>query len=883
MGFYIQKRVKAGPFRFNLSKSGIGVSAGIPGFRIGTGPRGNYVHMGRSGIYYRASLNKHHAASSPRYQQPFHGPSLVFRPSDVVMQDVTGATAAALEPTGRGDLVDQLNAAAARFVWWWPTAIVVLLLGLMAMPLGLLIWVLGGAGCVWLYLNDQARRTVVVFYDVTENAHSWFDSVVTQWRWLTESQRVWRIIESGDVVGTYAYKTSSGANALVKTITAAASTSVKNEQLATNIVVPSITAGDSALYLLPDRLLVREGKRYSDIDYQAVRTFHQNQRFIESSPPPQDSINVGSTWRVVNVKGGPDRRYKNNPMLPIMLYGRLIITSASGLYWIIQISRAGAAEPLAQVISTAPAQFDNGVNPPAPQSQRPHRAETPAVRPPATMSRLGTPHAAPAPQIRQQPPTFVAGRAPTPSFIQRSLLTRAITGNLAVRQIFTAVDLETTGLFPLADRIVEIGLVKFRGDGQILDEFATLVNNPGSSPEARMRHQIDDSDLIGAPTIDHVLPEVFAFMAGTVVVGHNLDFEEGFLASAAQRNALRLPRLTGLCTLQAARRQLDGRAYSLISLYKSATGAWAENKHTALGDARAVREVLLWMLRTSPEPLHLTLDPIPAPASGAHSQPCAISCRPMPLSRPSVAALLESFPQSSTPRLGDPDEISRYRALLDKCVEDGRLTFEEATSLSSQARRTRLSGTQLRALHGDAWQFAFGEDAHRDWRTLAPVRRREMWLLADALGLPNLASKIGAAIDQCTEAPPPPQARYLRGVRVGILGHGPEFDDLRVRAEDHGATIAKKITKTVVWAATTTPDANDTPHCAARTHQVPLLPPPLARRRLDAAIRDAEMKALERQRAVDEWNAQRQARDEYWRPKWRPSELDYDPAPLYEN
>lgn len=57
MSFYIRKSIKAGPFRFNLSKSGLGVSAGIPGFRVGTGPRGNYVHMGRNGIYYRASVN----------------------------------------------------------------------------------------------------------------------------------------------------------------------------------------------------------------------------------------------------------------------------------------------------------------------------------------------------------------------------------------------------------------------------------------------------------------------------------------------------------------------------------------------------------------------------------------------------------------------------------------------------------------------------------------------------------------------------------------------------------------------------------------------------------------------------------------------------------
>jgi DNA polymerase III subunit epsilon len=155
-------------------------------------------------------------------------------------------------------------------------------------------------------------------------------------------------------VGTYTFKVNSGASVLVKTISATASTSGKIKQLATNIAVPPITAGNSALYLLPDRLLVREGKRYSDIDYQALRVFHQKQRFIESSAPPQDALQVDRTWQYVNVKGGPDRRYANNRMLPVMLYGRLVITSASGLYWIVQISRADAAEAVAQVVSAAP-------------------------------------------------------------------------------------------------------------------------------------------------------------------------------------------------------------------------------------------------------------------------------------------------------------------------------------------------------------------------------------------------------------------------------------------------------------------------------------------------------------------------------------------------
>ncbi len=57
MGFYIRKALQAGPVRFNLSKSGVGVSVGVKGFRVGSGPSGPYVHAGRGGLYYRQSLS----------------------------------------------------------------------------------------------------------------------------------------------------------------------------------------------------------------------------------------------------------------------------------------------------------------------------------------------------------------------------------------------------------------------------------------------------------------------------------------------------------------------------------------------------------------------------------------------------------------------------------------------------------------------------------------------------------------------------------------------------------------------------------------------------------------------------------------------------------
>ena len=56
MGWYLRKSFGIGPIRLNLSKSGLGLSAGIKGLRIGTGPRDSYIHGGREGLYYRQSL-----------------------------------------------------------------------------------------------------------------------------------------------------------------------------------------------------------------------------------------------------------------------------------------------------------------------------------------------------------------------------------------------------------------------------------------------------------------------------------------------------------------------------------------------------------------------------------------------------------------------------------------------------------------------------------------------------------------------------------------------------------------------------------------------------------------------------------------------------------
>jgi hypothetical protein len=348
MSFYLRKSVKAGPFRFNLSRSGVGVSAGLPGFRVGAGPRGNYVRVGGGGVYYRAT-----GGSQPQAQAGLKPPA-PHPVADVLLEDVTGASANELLPTASDDIVEQLNAASARLrIFPWALGLLIVLL--LAQPIvGAILLVPGVPGLVWLWYHDQARRTVVAFYDVNDDATAWFQRLVDSASALSESQGIWRINASGNVKTAYQYKINAGATTIVSRSTAKVGLKPP-PSLATNIAVPSITAGKATLSFLPDRLLVKDARRFSDISYTELVTELTLTRFTESGQVPRDSQQVDTTWQYVNVRGGPDRRFKTNRQYPVLLYGELGLSSSGGLHWLLQCSQPSHIERLAEVLEQIPA------------------------------------------------------------------------------------------------------------------------------------------------------------------------------------------------------------------------------------------------------------------------------------------------------------------------------------------------------------------------------------------------------------------------------------------------------------------------------------------------------------------------------------------------
>lgn len=120
---------------------------------------------------------------------------------------------------------------------------------------------------------------------------------------------------------------------------------------------------------------------------------------------------------------------------------------------------------------------------------------------------------------------------------------------------YICVDLETTGLNPKSEKIIEIGAVKVT-DGRIADTFSQFVH-PGKKLEARIAELtgISDEDLEGQPRIEEVLPSFLAFAGDLPLLGHNVLFDYSFLKRAAVNQRLTFER-KGIDTLKIARRYL---------------------------------------------------------------------------------------------------------------------------------------------------------------------------------------------------------------------------------------------------------------------------------------------------------------------------------------
>ena len=355
MGFYIRKSIKAGPFRFNLSKSGIGVSTGIKGLRVGTGPRGNYVHMGYGGLYYRTTLNGSGSSAYANKAVPLNTPQFgsgISSSEYTNYQEIESGDIAAMTDSSSVELLAEFDSKKKKWrIWPWVACL----------SIGLFIWsanVLSGdaawltlaLGAIAIYLAynyDQVNKSVVLFYDMEHDFEQAYEGLHASFDLLKSSHKIWHVESQADVIDRKRHAGASQAinrNPIV----------IKTDDVPyvkTNISVPSIPVGKQTLFFFPDRILVFENDKVGAVSYADLEIEIESVRFIESGAVPKDAQIVDHTWQYVNKSGGPDRRFNNNRQIPICLYEDMNLISATGLNERVEFSKIGYVSQFQSSIS----------------------------------------------------------------------------------------------------------------------------------------------------------------------------------------------------------------------------------------------------------------------------------------------------------------------------------------------------------------------------------------------------------------------------------------------------------------------------------------------------------------------------------------------------
>ena len=163
---------------------------------------------------------------------------------------------------------------------------------------------------------------------------------------------------------------------------------------------------------------------------------------------------------------------------------------------------------------------------------------------------------------------------------------------------YVAVDVETTGLNPADDKIIEIGMAKVY-KGCIQESFSTLVS-PGLVIDERITRLtgITTEMLEGQPVMSDIIGEVIDFIGEAPILGHNIIFDYSFLKKAAVNSGLKFEK-QGIDTLKLARRLLPDIPHKNLEYLCEYFNIDAGNSHRAYDDAVSAKRLYekLWGIK----------------------------------------------------------------------------------------------------------------------------------------------------------------------------------------------------------------------------------------------------------------------------------------------
>lgn len=159
---------------------------------------------------------------------------------------------------------------------------------------------------------------------------------------------------------------------------------------------------------------------------------------------------------------------------------------------------------------------------------------------------------------------------------------------------YVLLDLETTGISPLKDRITEIALIKFENNLEVL-RWQTLVNPEMPIPEFIQKITGINNQMVNiAPTFKEIAVELLEHLDGAVLCAHNVRFDHGFLKNEFKRIGIDL-RQKVLCTVKLSRALYPQHRSHGLDAIIARHGLSSMARHRAMGDV----EMMLGFLQSA--------------------------------------------------------------------------------------------------------------------------------------------------------------------------------------------------------------------------------------------------------------------------------------------
>ena len=245
-------------------------------------------------------------------------------------------------------------------------------------------------------------------------------------------------------------------------------------------------------------------------------------------------------------------------------------------------------------------------------------------------------------------------------------------------------------------------------------------------------HGLTARDVSEAPRFRDVVLDLLGHLGGAHLAAHNSRFDLGFLGAEIVRLDIAWEPPEALCTMSLPHRLGIVNSRSLHDCCVE-LGVPYGHGHAALHDARAAAQVLLFTLAHA-----RTAIPYPqlTPQWPGRVPPCAISVRGKGRSLPERSALAAMAAQ-----LGVPDGVViprdvalSYLGLLDRVLEDRRITNDEVAALAELAAAWEIDRDDAAELH-DSYFDALVRRAWADG-VLTDAEERDLAAVAELFGVP---------------------------------------------------------------------------------------------------------------------------------------------------